>query len=215
MIANDKEKIDKLLISKKSQWVRSSFTRKQVAITLGITANKATHYTELGIIRPGIREPEKGSERNRLYSRRNLVEVALIQEMIKCGIKLDAARSILDAINFCCSEAPPEVAPGSLGFDALDPDDSITAKRFLFLIVYDDQDELKMRIEVRYFEAGADMEKFEISTKGLKNAKIINLNPLLDYVRRRLAMFEHDQKCRVIDHSFGKEIALEYHLKNK
>jgi len=65
---------------------------------LGISARRIQYYTDIKLVKPEIENPS-GHGARRKYSRRNLVEFLLIQELNSHGFKLEEIRSVFQAIH--------------------------------------------------------------------------------------------------------------------
>jgi len=148
--------------------------KKQAARLLGIKQSTIALYADAGLLRTTT--PGKGH--NRQYTPRNLVEILLIKAMVANGLTHMRIKQILLWVNGACSSAPPEACPDSIGYDALDPFDSMTLDRYTFLIIYDDE----LNFDLLWRENVEDTEKLPVNMK-FQTAKVLSLRPLTDKVR--------------------------------
>ena len=117
-----------------------SFTKKMIAQDLNMEPSTVAYYTEQGLISPDVYNPKKRGSTN-LYSKRNLVEFLLIKRLVELGIRIQEIKTDLPWLNDMCespgqgisAEEFSKARPGSLGFDALDPDDPENLKHDVYL----------------------------------------------------------------------------------
>jgi DNA-binding transcriptional MerR regulator len=102
------------------------FSRKEVALKLGITPRTVWHYTQMQIVSPEVANP-KGKGTTRLYSWKNIMEIAVARELARCGISLENVRQIMRA---------PRLRSGRTSFDPWDPKDESPMDQRFYLIVY-------------------------------------------------------------------------------
>ena len=104
------------------------YSRKEVADKLGITGRTVWFYTEKELVAPDVANP-KGKGATRLYSAKNIVEVAVCRKLGEHGLRLELIRDILRTGR---SARPKD------GFDPWDPvKASATERRRFFLLIYD------------------------------------------------------------------------------
>lgn len=103
-------------------------SRKQVAEKLGISGRTVWFYTEQGIVTPAIHNP-KGKGTTRLYSTKNVLELAVARKLADQGLKLELIRDIMRSGRLRASND---------GFDPWDPGKEIDPEgRRFFLLIYD------------------------------------------------------------------------------
>jgi DNA-binding transcriptional MerR regulator len=72
-----------------------SFTKKEVAEDLEISAGTVEYYTDEGLLIPEIANPS-GRGKTRKYSRKNLLEILLIRQLASYGFSLAIIKSIME-----------------------------------------------------------------------------------------------------------------------
>jgi len=72
-----------------------SYSRKEVAKILKITDRTVWFYTEQGCVKPEIDNP-KGKGTTRLYSAKNIMEIAVARKLAEHGLKLEVIRQIMN-----------------------------------------------------------------------------------------------------------------------
>jgi DNA-binding transcriptional MerR regulator len=75
---------------------QKSFSRKEVAEKLGIRDRTVWFYTEQGLVIPEIANPT-GKGTTRLYSAKNIMEIAVCRKLAEQGLKLELVREIMRA----------------------------------------------------------------------------------------------------------------------
>ncbi|WP_020590027.1 MerR family transcriptional regulator [Desulfobacter curvatus] len=81
-----------------SRWHRpGEYTKKKVAEVTGITTQAVTHYTNEGLIEPGI-EDSRGRGTAKIYSKENLLEFLIINEFKQCGFSLSIIKNIMKSL---------------------------------------------------------------------------------------------------------------------
>ena len=74
-----------------------SYTKKKVAEVTGLTPRLVQFYTERGVVTPEVDEG-RGRGRFRLYSRNNILEFAVINELVSYGMTVYKIGVILQAL---------------------------------------------------------------------------------------------------------------------
>lgn len=72
-----------------------SFTKKEVAEVLEISAGTVEFYTDERLLIPEIANPS-GRGKTRKYSRKNLLEILLIRQLASYGLSLAIIKSIME-----------------------------------------------------------------------------------------------------------------------
>lgn len=116
------------------------YSRKEVGARLRITDRTVWFYTEQGIVTPEISNP-KGKGTTRLYSARNIMEIAVARALADHGLKLELVREILRMGRPIRSKD---------GFNPWNPEQNVEAQgdRF-FLLIYDPTSERPAVVSTR------------------------------------------------------------------
>jgi len=126
----------------------AAFSRKQVGKLLGISDRTIWFYTEEGIVTPEIANP-KGKGTTRLYSPKNVMEIAVARKLAEHGLKLELVRDVLRA---------PRLLRSRDAFDPWNPTQGIeTAGGRYFLIISDPGSE-KPGLVVTYTRGGRPLQ---------------------------------------------------------
>lgn len=158
------------------------FSRKQVGERLGTTARTVWFYTEAGIVTPEISNPT-GKGTTRLYSAKNVMELAVARKLAECGLKLELIRDVLRT---------PRLIRSKDQFDPWNPLQDIEAEgdRY-FLVLYDPGSE-KATVVEPYTRAGKPLAITGKSwgTSGTENFEVcivVDLTAIRQKVRSLLA----------------------------
>ena len=117
-----------------------SFINKEVAEILKMKQGTVAYYTNKGFIKPDIDDP-RGRGTTRRYSRRNLVEFLLIPELQKHGMALPKVKETLN-------QAREKSTEEFNLRDGLNFDDPIIRNAEVFIIIYDDDENLSVKFRV-------------------------------------------------------------------
>ena len=79
------------------------FNKKQVAEIVGIKERQIQYYAEQGIVLPEIDRGE-GRGNVRLYSKKNIIEFAIIKELIDWGCSLFIIRNVFESLRLPVSD---------------------------------------------------------------------------------------------------------------
>jgi len=165
------------------------FTNKDIAQLLDMKQSTVAFYTNQGFVKPDIADP-KGRGTTRKYSKRNLVQILIVSKLVKLGMNHSLVKDMFRYIDPACdvskecfayqTKSGKIVQAETMGFDALNPEDPMTKDKHIFLVVYDDDKEnvnFALLWEKDPRNLRLDMHLFEM-------AKVINITPLLEQVRR-------------------------------
>lgn len=75
------------------------YIRKEVEELIGMSARKIQFYTDLGLVIPAVENPT-GRGTTRRYSRRNMFELLIIQELVRNGVTLENVKTLMLAMTF-------------------------------------------------------------------------------------------------------------------
>lgn len=78
--------------------MKSDWTKKEVAEALGIKQSTIAYYADQGLITPAVANP-KGKGTRRRYSKRNLLEILIIRELVQLGAKLAHIKQAMKLMN--------------------------------------------------------------------------------------------------------------------
>jgi DNA-binding transcriptional MerR regulator len=153
---------------------KQSYTRKQVAGALGITDRTVSFYTEEGLIVPEIANPT-GTGMKRKYSRKNMLEILVIQEFAKNGIDLKTVKQIIKY---------PRTR-GADGFDPWDPDCKVESDRRYYLVLYYDATIDHGRLEVKVCGPGTRLTLGieSVGTPDFTSAVVVDITNLRKKLR--------------------------------
>jgi len=131
------------------------------------------YYTNKGFVTPEIKDP-KGRGTTRRYSCRNLVEFLMILELQKHGLSLPKVKAVLDQAKNTAPQEQFEFSTGTKfdgGFnlwDGLNFDDPIIKNSEVFIIIYDDDQNLTVKFRVLGRKKN-DEELANLSREQIKN----------------------------------------------
>lgn len=69
------------------------YIRKEVEELIGMSARKIQFYTDLGLVIPDVDNPS-GRGTTRRYSRRNMFQLLLVQELVRNGVSLENIKTL-------------------------------------------------------------------------------------------------------------------------
>lgn len=145
------------------------YSNKDVAEKLNMKPSTIAYYTNRGFIQPDIADP-KGKGTTRYYSKKNCVEILLINALTDAGIKLENVKSLL---NF--------LYPYDKKENILNPDKAEPNKNW-FITLYG---QTGLSFDIMWYEWKADGEqKIWIDASRLSQiATIINISAFVNKVR--------------------------------
>jgi DNA-binding transcriptional MerR regulator len=158
--------------------IMKGLSRKQVAQKLGLTDRTVWFYTEQGLVKPEIHNP-KGKGTTRLYSAKNVMELAVIRKLGDHGLKLELIREIM--------RAPiGKLLASRDGFDPWNPAQDIdSGGRRFFLFVYDAASEHPAVIQTG-LEPGQELkliDKWSTRCRDFEVCIVLDLTAVRDKVR--------------------------------
>jgi len=112
--------------------------RKDVAQKLGISASTIQLYTDNEVIEPEIVSPPRGEGKGiaRRYSDFNIVEILIVKEFTKRGVKLRVLKKIM------------QIVRKEFKFkNELDPKSGILERDKVYMIIWDHTDEKKVKVQ--------------------------------------------------------------------
>jgi|GEM_PF-2039451 DNA-binding transcriptional MerR regulator len=107
-------------------------------------ASTVQHYTDRGVVTPEISNPG-GKGTNRVYSKKNVLELSIARELIKRGLGLDTVVKAFEIVR-----ERFKIADGRL-VDFFDPGGPYMTAAVVYLYVYDHDDSSRFRVGAGWY----------------------------------------------------------------
>jgi len=169
----------------------NGYTRKESSEILEMAPHTIQLYTDRGIIIPDVYAP-KGRGTTRIYSKKNLLELAIVRELGKKGIRLEIIKTIFTIMRKSLKADEyryfdPDA--GSVGIDKVymvifDPD-APTVRVTLIEKTDPERGDFPQKLEERRERILKDRDILQLSMKNFSSAIILDVSRLWGVISRK------------------------------